>query len=171
MSWGVGRTSTGRPTPLTSPPLTSLLTPLKGKSIMKDLTQYLAPDLVLKYHDREFVVPPPTKDDGLKLAAITAYGTAIATGSQDNLPDGQRKLAESLAGVDLGEISLGPAYLEMSEANVPGPHIDQYAMYAMYYWVMGEDVADQIMEARYGSEGSEAPKDRPEPSKNGPSTE
>lgn len=141
---------------------------------MKDLTSFLVPNLVIGHHGTEFVVSPPSKDDGLLLTAIHAAGIAAfsAAGGDvaDSLTDTQRKLLDAAKDRDLGEVSLGDAYAEMVAAGIPGPHIDQYALYAMYYWVLGEDVADQIIAARYG-QGDGNPKDHPEPSKNGPSSE
>ncbi len=143
---------------------------------MKDLTAFLVPDLTIGYHGKEFVVPPPSKDDGLLLTAVSAMGVAAFVGGDGKdatkaLTSTQRKMLEAAKDRDLGEVSLGPAYKEMVEAGIPGPHIDQYALYSMYYWVMGEEVADQIMEARYGQGDGSAPKDHPEPSKSGQSSE
>jgi len=143
---------------------------------VKDLTSFLVPDLVLNHHGKQYVVPPPSKDDGLLLAALNVVGISAmdnALGSGDGsdpaerLTPTQRKLYEAAKDRDLGEISLGPAYKKMVKDKIPGPHIDQYAIYAMYYWVMGEDIADQI----FASRGEDAgPKDQ-KPSKSGPSTE
>lgn len=142
---------------------------------MKDLTAFLAPDLVIKHHGTQFVVPPPTKNDGLLLAAIHTVGIAAFTGDggdpTESLSPAQKAIFEAAKDRDLGEVSLGPAYAEMVEAELPGPHIDQYALYAMYYWVLGEATADQILASRYGGTGGDAPKDRPAPSKSGPSSE
>lgn len=63
-------------------------------------------------------------------------------------------------------------YQEIIAAGVPGPDIDLFAQYAFYFWVLGEAVADQIMEQRFSARqggGAAAPKDR-SPSKSGQST-
>lgn len=133
---------------------------------LKDLTAFLAPDLELPWRGQVFTVTPPTKDVGLKLAAINAGGVAAylafadacpacgRSGSPDDLPAETRALLDSISDVDLGALSLGAAYAEMIEAGVPGPHIDQFALYALYYWVFGEDTADRILAAQHGGDAS-----------------
>lgn len=140
---------------------------------MKDITKYLVPDLVLNHHGKKYVVPPPSKDDGLLLAIIDAIGVTAVFGQGgdpiENLTDTQKAMFEAAKDRDLGDISLGPVYKEMVDDGVPGPHIDQYAFYAMYYWVRGEEMADAILEQIAGGEGS-GPKDQ-RPSKSGQPTE
>lgn len=147
---------------------------------VKDLTQYLTPGLELKWGERTFTVPPPTKDVGLKLAAINAAGVAAylavedacptcgRAGAPGDLPEETLELLDAIKGQDLGELSLGPAYRDMIDAGVPGPHIDQFALYALYYWVMGETTADQILEAQHeaqrgGGASGEARRSTPKP--------
>src|SRR5690625_2081119 len=141
---------------------------------MKDITDFLDPDLVFSHHGKEYVVPPPSKDDGLLLAALSVAGASVmdeAMGRGDGqdptnkLTPKQRKLVNAAKDRDLGEISLGPAYKQMVKDKLPGRHIDQYAIYAMYYWIMGEQVADALTGAWGEAVG---PKDQ-KPSKSGPS--
>lgn len=134
--------------------------------VSKDLTAYLAPDLELPYDGKTYVVRPPSVETGLKLSAIHAYATAGAAGAEalQQISPERREIAESLQDTDLGELSLGAAYQEMRADEVPGPHLDMFALYAMYYWVLGEDVADKIMELRAGgSAGPKAPQDHKPP--------
>lgn len=133
---------------------------------LKDLSAFLVPDLELQWRDRTFVVPPPTKDVGLKLAAVHAAGMAAylsladacpscgRSGAPDELPQATKDLVEAVADKDLGELSLGAAYDEMQEAGVPGPHIDQFALYALYYWVLGEASADELIKQASGGDAS-----------------
>lgn len=133
---------------------------------VKDLTAFLVPDLELVWGGRTFRVPPPTKDVGLKLAAANAAGisayfalldtcpTCGRAGVPDGLPEETQALLESIKEVDLAELSLGPAYAEMIEAGVPGPHVDQFGVYALYYWVVGEKTADDIMTTTHGGDAS-----------------
>lgn len=130
--------------------------------MLKDLTDYFAPSLELTWRERVFVVDPPSKDTGLKLAAINAMGVGAYLASLDKCPTCGRsgapelpaetiELVESLGNVDIADLSLGEAtHAEMVEAGVPGPHIDTMAMYALYYWTLGEHAADQIMAAQSG---------------------
>lgn len=139
--------------------------------MLKDLSQYLTPNLELKVADKTYVVPPPSKDAGLKLAAVNAVGVAAFVSMQDQcptcgrsgspeIPESTQAIFDSLSDVDLGELSLGPAYQQMLADDVPGPHIDTLAMYALYYWTLGEETADQIMEAQAPAKGGSAPKAR-----------
>lgn len=144
---------------------------------LKDLTEYLAPNLEFQHAGKTYTVPPPTKDVGLKLAAVNAYGANIAThGPADALAKmhaTQRAVIEMLGESvnDIGVLSLGAAYDEMVADNVPGPHIDFYARYALYYWVLGEETADAIIAAEREAKSGPAPKAKaPARSKSGRST-
>lgn len=132
---------------------------------MKDLTNFLDPDLVFSHHGKTYTVPPPSKDDGLLLAALSIAGASVLDEAMgrgdgqdptDNLTPKQKKLVNAAKDRDLGEISLGPAYKQMVKDKLPGRHIDQYAVYAMYYWVLGEQVADALMDARGEAAGPKA---------------
>ena len=119
---------------------------------LKDLSEYLTPDLELPHGGKVYVVKPPTKDVGLKLAALSVVGISAFAGKDglDKVPAEQRGVVDALKDTDLGELSLGDAYRQMVEDEVPGPHIDMYAVYAMYYWTMGEQVADEWIKMRAG---------------------
>lgn len=138
---------------------------------MKDLSAFLTPNLDLKHGSKVYSVPPPSKETGLVLAAINSIGlSAVAGKTYEDAPESQRAIIEKYKDTDLGELSLGPVYQQMIDDGVPGPHIDLYAQYALYYWVLGEDAADNIMEALAEQRGQSAgPKGRSR-SKNGRST-
>lgn len=136
----------------------------------KDLSAHFAPSLELPWREHVFVVDPPSKEVGLKLAAINAVGVGAYLSSLEQCPTCGRsgtpelpaetlELVESMGDVDVANLSLGEAtYAEMIEAGVPGPHIDTMAMYALYFWTLGKATADQIMEAQSGGGASgEAP--------------
>jgi len=133
---------------------------------LKDLTQYLTPALELPYDGETYVVQPPSKDVGIKLAAINAIGVASyasvleqcptcgRSGSPD-VPAETLTLVESMGDVDVAALALGQdVYDRMLADGVPGPHIDQMAMYALYYWTLGEDTADRIFAAQHGGGGA-----------------
>lgn len=135
----------------------------------KDLTAYLAPNLELPWRDRLFVVKPPTKDAGIKLAAINAIGvqsfmasieacpTCGRTGTIE-IPQSTLDVIEAIGDTDIGVLSLGQdVYDEMLAAGVPGPDVDTFALYALYYWTLGEETADSIMSAQAGDVAGEAP--------------
>lgn len=136
---------------------------------LKDLTAYLVPNLDLPYGDKIYSVPPPSQETGLVLTALVTSGANAADGNE--IPAETQALLDSVdPNKDVAELSLGEAvHAQMIADNVPGPHIDQFGMYAMYYWALGEVTADAIFEAQYGASEDEAPKDSPAP-KNGPNT-
>jgi hypothetical protein len=129
---------------------------------LKDLTQYLDPDLEIPYNGKTYLVPPPSKDVGLKLAAINAMGVSVYAAALDECPTCGRKgspevpadtlaLLESMKDQDIAELALGPhTHAQMVTDGVPAPHIDRFGMYALYYWTLGEETADQIFAAQHG---------------------
>ena len=139
---------------------------------VKDLTAYLTPDLELRHRGVTYRVSPPTVETGLKLAALMAAGVAAqalqvgATTAEVEaaLTDEQQALLASIQDMPLGRLTLGPAYQQMIDDGIPGPHIDLYAMYAYHFWVLGEAAADAIVEQTHG--GGVTPKDQ-KPSRSG----
>lgn len=137
---------------------------------MKDLTAFLTPNLSLKWRDRVFEVEPPSREDGLILAALNAVGMNAFIAAQDACtvcgrsgavePDEKTAaLIETVKDKALGEISLGAAYQEMVDAGVSGPDLELFELYAFYYWTLGEKTADAIIESRAESRAGEpAPK-------------
>lgn len=153
---------------------------------LKDLSAYLSPNLKLPWKDHVFEIAPPSKEDGLLLSAVNAAGIAQymnmaapcdacgRAAETHEISDDFKNLMESAANRDLGEISLGDAFQEMQDVGVPGADIDMFALYAFYYWTLGEESADAILEARHGggSAGDDDPKDGPrKPSQSGQSSE
>lgn len=134
--------------------------------MLKDLTAYLSPGLDLTLGDHTYHVDPPSKDTGIKLAAINAMSISVwaklteacptcgRSGSPDTPPE-TLALVESMGNVELGELSLGAVYGQMVADGVPGAHIDQAAVYALYYWTLGADVADQIIATQAGEAAGE----------------
>lgn len=152
---------------------------------LKDLSAYLTPNLKLPWKDHVFEVAPPSKEDGLLLAALNAAGIAQYMNSVEpcdvcgraadthEISDQFKDLMDAAQDRDLGEISLGDAYQEMQEAGVPGPDVDMFALYAFYYWTLGEETADAILQARLEQAGAQGdPKGSPRKrSKSGRSSE
>jgi hypothetical protein len=133
---------------------------------LKDLTAYLTPDLVLAHAGTTYTVMPPSKDVGIKLAAINAVGVASYAAVLDQCPTCGRAgspdvpaetlaLVESMGDIDVAALALGQdVYDRMVADGVPGPHIDQMGLYALYYWTLGEETADQIFAAQHGGGGA-----------------
>lgn len=128
---------------------------------VKDLTRYLPGDLVLPYKGKEYRVPPPNREVGLQLTAINAMGVAAYQSSLEScptcgrsgaveVPEETREVVAALEHVSLGELSLGPAFAELEADKVPAAHVDQFALYALYFWTLGEETADAIFEAQAG---------------------
>ena len=149
---------------------------------MKDLAAHFAPALELPYGGKTYVVQPPTKDVGLKLAAVNAMGVADYSSLYDVCPpcghagsvevaDDTRAIFESIEGTDVAVLSLGQGvYDEMIADGVPGPHLDSMALYALYFWTLGEETADAIFEAQSGG-GASGGATGPSTSPRGPRTE
>src|SRR5690625_1034383 len=131
----------------------------RTRMALKDLSEYLTPDLELPHGGKVYPVKPPTKNTGLILAAINALGAAAWSGPEavDKVPQSMRDLAKTVEDKDLGELSLGEdVYRQMNEDGVPGPHIDTFALYALYYWTIGEESADQLIALRAGKHDPKA---------------
>ncbi|MDO5500424.1 MAG: hypothetical protein Q4F67_12180 [Propionibacteriaceae bacterium] len=139
---------------------------------VKDLTAYLSPNLELPWNGVTFVVPPPSRETGAILTAINLAGVAAYTSATGEscaacgrsgtveLSEKVQDLVRAAEDKDLGELSLGPAYQQMLDAGVPAPDLELFELYALYYWTMGEDVADQIISARHKTRhgGQSSPK-------------
>lgn len=127
---------------------------------LKDLTAYLTPDLELPYGGKTYTVRPPSKDNGRKLAAINAIGVAAYAASLEecptcgrsgspDLPEETQALLESMKDDDIAVLALGQdTHEEMLADGVPGTHLDKFALYATYYWTLGEQAADMIFAAQ-----------------------
>lgn len=137
---------------------------------VKDLTQFLSPDLVLALGGNTYTVRPPSRDAGLKMAAIVAMGTGVYLSSTQTCPtcgrSGEveisqetRDLVEAVKDEPLGNLSLGSDVLAQMDADgLPEAHQDQAALYALYYWVLGETAADAVISAQAGEPEPETPK-------------
>lgn len=132
---------------------------------IKDLTGFITDELTLNVGDKTYVVQPPSREDGKIMMAINVVGMAaifntdaVNTGQPVQEVDPQyQEIADANAGRELGELSLGDAYQEIIADGWDGPTVDTLAAYAFYYWTMGEDAADQMLELRAGG-GGPAPK-------------
>ncbi|MFD2839329.1 hypothetical protein ACFSYH_01925 [Populibacterium corticicola] len=114
----------------------------------KDLKQYLVKDLEIPLGGKTYLVPPPTKENGLILASFIALGINAARGadsSEEDIARVQENTDTNLATISLG----GEVHAQMLADGVPEAHIDQAAIYAMYYWTMGEESADAAFETLY----------------------
>ncbi|GMA31604.1 DUF7426 family protein [Litorihabitans aurantiacus] len=152
---------------------------------LKDLTAHLVPPLHIPYAGTTYEVQPPSKDTGLKLAAINAAGVATYasviqacptcghSGSPE-LPNSTRELLESMGEAEVAPLALGQdVYDQMLADRVPGPHIDKFGLYALYYWTLGEATADAIFEAQLtggGASGEAAVSGRTSTPRPGPRT-
>lgn len=147
----------------------------------KDLTSFLAPNLELPWREHVFVVPPPSRETGLVLAALSTQAITANIAAVEACPtchrsgeievdDRQKSLLESAREKDLGELSLGSAYQEMVDAGIPAPDLELFELYAFYYWVYGESAADSWLSDHQSKKfGGPVPKDHL-PRKNGRST-
>lgn len=133
---------------------------------VKNLTKYLTPDLKLEVGTKLYVVPPPSKKNGMTLAAIVTAGGQAGSG-EDISPEVLSVLKAVRPDTNVAALALSQrVYDQMIKDEVPEPHIEQLGQYAMYYWVVGEAGADLIMESVFGhnaenSEGDEEPVEAP----------
>lgn len=136
-----------------------------------NVQEYLTPNLEFEHGDKTYTVEPPSRVDGLKMAAIVALGTATFAAAKDQCPvcgrtaeldngDALSSLVEDIKDQPLGWLTLGKSVVqEMDADGIPEVHQDQYALYALYYWTMGKDQADQHFAARYAAQqGDTGPK-------------
>lgn len=138
---------------------------------MPFLPSWLAKPLPLPYGETTYLVPPPTKEAGAKLAALNALGAqahsaAVGTcatcgrSGEVELPEETRDLLAAIKDEALGDIALTPdVHARMLADGVPEVDIDRMALYSMYFWTLGEAAADRILEITYG--GGEASGEAP----------
>ena len=140
----------------------------------KDFTRLITPNLDLTVGDKTYTVTPPSKEVGAQMLAANVVGLSVFTSLQDACPTCGRsgeveiapkykELAAQVEDMDLGELSLGEdVYNEMVADGLDGALMDKLALYAFYYWTMGESVADAIVEEQWAttSDGEPAPKDQ-----------
>lgn len=148
----------------------------------KNLSAFITKDLILNLGEHTYRVKPPSRDTGKLLTAINVVGvttmqTALAgtcptcgrSGDPQIDPEIQ-ELADSVQNKELGELSLGQdVFDQMIEDGLDATTIDTMSLYAMYFWLMGEAVADQILEQKAEGADGNGPK-VPKPSKNGQPT-
>lgn len=149
---------------------------------MKDLTAWLTPDLSLSLGGRTYIVRPPSVEAGLNLTALNVAGVAGYLAVQGACPTCGRTGAlevtdeineryEALKDTPLGILSLGKdVYEQMIADDLPEKHIDTAALYAMYYWTMGEAAADNLLTAMSEADQPSGVVGTPKASKSGPST-
>ncbi|MBN8883398.1 MAG: hypothetical protein J0H73_13920 [Salana multivorans] len=142
---------------------------------------WLTPALLLPYGDTVYEAPPPSKEVGIQLAAVNALGIATYASVMEACPTCGRSGApdvpastlatiESIGEAEIARLSLGPAYDAMIADDVPGPHIDQMGVYALYYWTLGEETADKIMAGMHGGDAAGEARSGSSTSKRGPRT-
>lgn len=149
----------------------------------KKLAAFITKDLILDLGEHTYRVKPPSRDTGKLLTAINVVGVSTmqaALGgtcptcgrpSEAEIDPEIQALADTAENKELGELSLGKDVLDQMIADgLDGATIDTMSLYAMYFWLMGEAVADAILEQKAEGADGEGPK-VPTDSKNGPATE
>lgn len=117
--------------------------------MVKDLSAFATPALEISLRPgRKVSVQPPTVADGAALAAITTLGAAIADGGvSDATLSAYQSTVEGMTEEDAKRLAVGDRYDWMVEQGWAWPDIDVVCRYATFYWVYGEQIADQIMAA------------------------
>ena len=117
--------------------------------MVKDLSAFATPALDIRLRPgREVKVQPPSVADGAALASITTLGAAIATGEvSQETADAFQSTVGDMTEEDAKRLAVGDRYDWMVEQGWAWPDIEVVCRYATFYWVYGEQVADQIMAA------------------------
>lgn len=149
----------------------------------KNLSAFITKDLILELGDHTYRVKPPSRETGKVLTAINVVGVTTmqnalggtcptcGRASDPEIDPEIQALADSVQNKELGELSLGKdVFDQMIADGLDASTIETMELYAMYYWLMGEQVADAILEQKAEGADGEGPK-VPNPSTNGPSTE
>ena len=133
----------------------------------KDISELLDPDLELVLHGHRYMVPPPSRETGIRLAAIVASGVRVfqagaatcptcGRSGMPDLPSETQALLDSMKDLNLADLALGAEVVAQMEADgLPERHQDTAAQYAMYYWTLGEETADAILASL--TKGSDEP--------------
>lgn len=136
-----------------------------------DLAAFFPDALRLKDHTgRVWVIQPPTKRNGLIMAALNAQGAAMASQGgtceacgqvvKGGLSPAFTQALEDAKDVPIEVVAFGQAtYEAMIEADVPGPVMERMALYTVWYWSIGKEYADAMIGALSRSRD---PEKRPE---------
>ncbi|KMM44858.1 hypothetical protein CWIS_13570 [Cellulomonas sp. A375-1] len=116
---------------------------------MKDLTEYLSPGLKIPVGGKEYVVPDPSYEDGLRLAALVTFGLR-------SMGDPEAEIDEDTVGKlrgvkDVQRLALGPVLDDMIADGRTGKEIALAGQYAMYAHVLGELAAQAMFETLHGT--------------------
>lgn len=129
----------------------------------KDLQSYFRPNLELPVGDVTYSVPPPTREVGLKMTAVAAFGMAQVTAGRGMCPtcgrtgeaemsDDIRDLLKSMEDMSVAELTLTPTVVaQMEKDGVPEDAQDMMGQYALYFWIYGEATADAMFDATLGN--------------------
>jgi hypothetical protein len=117
--------------------------------MVKDLSAFAAPALDIALRPgRKVTIYPPSVKDGAALASIVTLGSAIGQGKvSDATVEMFQSTTEGMSEEDVKRLAVGDRYDWMVEQGWSWTDIETVCMYATYYWVFGERVADQIMAA------------------------
>lgn len=107
-----------------------------------DFKAWAQPDLVITFRGRDFIVAPPSVGDSGKLlacAVLAEVNLGMVTGP---VPDEVQAVVNTIGPDE--HPALGSAYDDMVAAGLSPVTIDRMAVYAVFYWVRGEEYADAL---------------------------
>lgn len=116
---------------------------------MKDLTEYLSPGLKLPVGGKEYVVPDPSYEDGLRLAALVTFG--LRSMGDPNAEIDEETVGQLRGVKDVQRLALGPVLDEMIADGRTGKEIALAGQFAMYAHVLGETAAEAMFETLHGT--------------------
>lgn len=117
--------------------------------MVKDLSAFATPTLDINLgRGREVSINPPSVKDGAALATITTIGSGISSGEVSQAAqDMFNTTVADMTEEDLKRLAVGDRYDWMVEQGWAWTDIETVCRYATFYWVYGESIADQIMQA------------------------
>lgn len=107
-----------------------------------DFKAWAQPDLVIPFEGRGFRVAPPSVEDSAKLLACAVRFEVDLEIVAGPLPDEVQAVLDTIGPAE--HPALGSTYDEMVAAGLSPVTIDRMAVYALFYWVRGEEYADAL---------------------------
>lgn len=92
---------------------------------------------------REFRIPSPSAEDGLRVQKLMEQGARMADAGTPM----DTEVLDDAAEMDLFQTALGPAYEELMKAGLDWSRVRHVAMTAVMWITAGLDVAEQYWEA------------------------
>lgn len=111
---------------------------------LKDLSSFLDDDaLDIPVDGTTYRIPSPDAETGLWLSSVVNLGVTASAGVEITDADAARLQFDDAEERDLVAIVLGPALDEMKTDGVSWVKIQRISQYALFYFTLGPEAADQ----------------------------